>query len=54
MSDPVATPILPERLDAFSQLQLADKLARAVADMGYESMTPIQARPFLWCCRAAT
>jgi len=44
MSDPVATPILPERLDAFSQLQLADKLARAVSDMGYESMTPIQAQ----------
>ncbi len=44
MSDPVATPILPERLDAFSQLQLAAPLARAVADMGYESMTPIQAQ----------
>ena len=44
MSDPVATPTLPERLDAFSQLQLADKLARAVSDMGYESMTPIQAQ----------
>jgi superfamily II DNA/RNA helicase len=32
------------RLDAFSQLQLAEPLARAVADMGYESMTPIQAQ----------
>jgi superfamily II DNA/RNA helicase len=32
------------RLDSFSQLQLAAPLARAVADMGYESMTPIQAK----------
>jgi ATP-dependent RNA helicase RhlE len=32
------------RLDSFSQLQLAEPLARAVADMGYESMTPIQAQ----------
>lgn len=29
---------------AFAQLQLAQPLARAVADMGYESMTPIQAQ----------
>ena len=29
---------------AFSQLQLAEPLARAVAEMGYESMTPIQAQ----------
>ena len=29
---------------AFAQLQLAAPLARAVADMGYESMTPIQAQ----------
>ena len=29
---------------AFAQLQLAPPLARAVADMGYESMTPIQAQ----------
>ncbi len=29
---------------AFAQLQLAEPLARAVADMGYESMTPIQAQ----------
>ena len=28
-------------LMAFAQLQLADPLARAVAEMGYESMTPI-------------
>lgn len=33
------TPIM-----AFAQLQLADPLARAVAEMGYESMTPIQAQ----------
>jgi len=44
MSDPVATPTTPERIDAFSQLQLAAPLARAVSDMGYESMTPIQAQ----------
>jgi ATP-dependent RNA helicase RhlE len=29
---------------AFAQLQLADPLARAVAEMGYETMTPIQAQ----------
>ncbi|WP_374668476.1 DEAD/DEAH box helicase [Ramlibacter sp.] len=29
---------------AFSQLALAEPLARAVAEMGYESMTPIQAQ----------
>lgn len=29
---------------SFSQLQLAEPLARAVAEMGYESMTPIQAQ----------
>ena len=33
------TPIM-----AFAQLQLADPLARAVAEMGYETMTPIQAQ----------
>ena len=44
MSDAVATPIVPERIDAFSQLQLAAPLARAVAELGYESMTPIQAQ----------
>ena len=27
---------------AFSKLSLAEPLARAVAEMGYESMTPIQ------------
>ncbi len=32
------------RLDAFAQLQLAEPLARAVAEMGYVSMTPIQAQ----------
>jgi superfamily II DNA/RNA helicase len=31
-------------LDSFSQLQLAEPLSRAVADMGYTSMTPIQAQ----------
>jgi len=30
--------------DSFSELQLAEPLARAVAEMGYESMTPIQAQ----------
>jgi ATP-dependent RNA helicase RhlE len=29
---------------AFAQLQLADPIARAVAEMGYEKMTPIQAQ----------
>jgi len=29
---------------SFSELKLAEPLARAVADMGYESMTPIQAQ----------
>jgi superfamily II DNA/RNA helicase len=29
---------------AFSKLSLAEPLARAVAEMGYESMTPIQAQ----------
>lgn len=33
------TPIM-----AFAQLQLAEPLARAVAEMGYETMTPIQAQ----------
>ena len=32
------------RLDSFSQLQLAAPLMRAVKEMGYESMTPIQAQ----------
>ena len=32
------------RLDSFSQLQLAEPLARAVAELGYSSMTPIQAQ----------
>ena len=30
--------------DSFSKLSLAEPLARAVAEMGYESMTPIQAQ----------
>ncbi|HVZ45993.1 MAG TPA: DEAD/DEAH box helicase [Ramlibacter sp.] len=30
--------------DSFSQLSLAEPLARAVAEMGYETMTPIQAQ----------
>jgi ATP-dependent RNA helicase RhlE len=30
--------------DSFSQLQLAEPLARAVAEMGYTAMTPIQAQ----------
>ena len=34
----------PARLDSFSQLQLAEPLSRAVAELGYESMTPIQAQ----------
>ncbi|MEO8858396.1 MAG: DEAD/DEAH box helicase [Burkholderiaceae bacterium] len=36
--------VLPTDTDSFSQLQLAEPLARAVADLGYESMTPIQAQ----------
>jgi superfamily II DNA/RNA helicase len=31
-------------MSSFSNLQLAPTLARAVAEMGYESMTPIQAQ----------
>ncbi len=31
-------------MNSFSQLQLAPNLAKAVAEMGYESMTPIQAQ----------
>jgi superfamily II DNA/RNA helicase len=31
-------------MNSFSQLQLAPHLAKAVAEMGYESMTPIQAQ----------
>src|SRR5688572_1174937 len=34
----------PAPVAAFSQLQLAEPLARAVAEMGYTSMTPIQAQ----------
>ncbi len=45
-----ATPAAPEAsgtdaaVMAFSQLQLSAPLARAVAEMGYETMTPIQAQ----------
>jgi superfamily II DNA/RNA helicase len=34
----------PDMTTSFSNLQLAPALARAVAEMGYESMTPIQAQ----------
>ncbi len=37
-------PVNQTNLDSFSQLNLAEPLARAVADLGYESMTPIQAQ----------
>ena len=40
---PLITPP-PLRLDSFAQLQLAEPLARAVRELGYESMTPIQAQ----------
>ncbi len=40
---PAGPPAQP-RLDSFSQLQLAAPLMRAVAEMGYTSMTPIQAQ----------
>jgi len=36
--------IAPSMTSSFSNLHLAEPLARAVADMGYESMTPIQAQ----------
>ena len=39
---PAVSPVTP--VMAFAQLQLAAPLARAVAEMGYESMTPIQAQ----------
>ena len=47
---PVPPPVISNELTsttpvmAFAQLQLAEPLARAVADMGYTSMTPIQAQ----------
>jgi len=54
LMNPDATDLLPAdttivdkavpRLDAFSQLNLAAPLAQAVAEMGYVSMTPIQAQ----------
>lgn len=36
--------IVPSMTSSFSNLLLAEPLARAVAEMGYESMTPIQAQ----------
>ena len=46
MTDPasLSPATAPDSIDAFSQLQLAPPLARAVAEMGYTSMTPIQAQ----------
>ena len=43
---PVGTAPLSDQTPpmAFAQLQLAEPLARAVAEMGYSSMTPIQAQ----------
>ena len=41
---PLSTDLDSSPLDAFSQLQLAPPLARAVAEMGYTAMTPIQAQ----------
>jgi superfamily II DNA/RNA helicase len=41
LTSDLAPDVLPM---AFAQLQLAAPLARAVAEMGYESMTPIQAQ----------
>ncbi len=37
-------PVTPLRIDSFAQLQLAEPLTRAVAELGYENMTPIQAQ----------
>ena len=49
LARPSMTPTEPEinldhLPDSFSQLKLAEPLSRAVAEMGYESMTPIQAQ----------
>ena len=44
MTDTVTEAVAEARLDSFSQLNLAPALSRAVAEMGYESMTPIQAQ----------
>ena len=41
---PLGATITPSMTSSFSNLHLAEPLARAVADMGYESMTPIQAQ----------
>lgn len=42
--NPLGATITPSMTSSFSNLHLAEPLARAVADMGYESMTPIQAQ----------
>ena len=42
--EPNDAPHLSASLSAFSQLNLAEPLSRAVAELGYESMTPIQAK----------
>ncbi|KQP17896.1 DEAD/DEAH box helicase [Pseudorhodoferax sp. Leaf267] len=44
MTDSAPDTSAESALDSFSQLQLAEPLARAVAEMGYQSMTPIQAQ----------
>lgn len=48
MTDKIAELIIETQIDdlrmAFAQLQLAPPLAKAVAEMGYTSMTPIQAQ----------
>ncbi|HNW02475.1 MAG TPA: DEAD/DEAH box helicase [Burkholderiaceae bacterium] len=44
MTDTVTEAVAEARLDSFSQLNLAPALSRAVAELGYESMTPIQAQ----------
>ncbi|NDD13144.1 MAG: hypothetical protein EB072_11005, partial [Betaproteobacteria bacterium] len=41
---PELTSASPETSQSFSQLKLDAPLARAVAEMGYTSMTPIQAQ----------
>ena len=44
MTDSSATPVAPEAPQRFDTLALDPKLLRAVADAGYLTMTPIQAR----------
>ncbi len=43
-SEPVTVLATDTPVMAFAQLQLAPQLARAVAEMGYQTMTPIQAQ----------